>query len=224
MRDRRQNSSVPAETSPPVPSAAVSLPPEGDPSAQPPALPSHDTISSPAGGAAPDQTGPQSEGAIENFYQLLREGLLEDALLWMDEYQGTAPVQPSYRQWIESYFPYCGEWKLYQGDTSLIAYSGGLSESLSRIRSFVTMEGQTATIHLTDLGGKEYISLDSPLGETNFSLTTDRSRYYVRLNQLGHFTYLQYSGDRSDTPSSSCEYQTIVPAELPIQSPEQSSN
>ncbi|MBQ8075219.1 MAG: serine/threonine protein kinase [Oscillospiraceae bacterium] len=219
LRDRKQNTPVPSEPPLAVPSPLISTPPDG-PSDLPPVQPSSAPVSTPAGGGIPGQIGPQSEGAIETFYQLLREGKLDDALLWMDRYQSTAPVQPGYRQWIESYFPYCGEWKLYQGDTSLIAYSAGHSESLSRIRSFVTMEGQTATIHLTDPDGKEYISLDSPLGETNFSLTTDRSRYYVRINQLGHFTYLQYSGDRSDTPSSSCEYQTIAPEEIPVQSPQ----
>ena len=65
------------------------------------------------------------------------------------------------------------------------------------------------------MDGNEYVTLDSPLGETNFSLIADRSRYYVRLNQLGHFTYLRYSGDLSDTPASSCEYQAVIPADIP---------
>ena len=208
-RDTRKNSSAPPEVNPPIPSAAVSPPPDipGPATPVPPAPPS-DT---PGTG----QGEPRPDGLMEAFYQLLREGKLTDALDWMSEHEGSAPVQPSYRQWIEACLPFCGEWKLYQGDTSLIAYSAGITESLKNIRSYVTIEGQTVTIHLTDMDGNEYVTLDSPLGETNFSLIADRSRYYVRLNQLGHFTYLRYSGDLSDTPASSCEYQAVIPADIP---------
>ena len=208
-RDTRKNPSSPPEASPPVPSAAVNLPP-ADPGPATPVPPTH-PLETPALG----QGEPRSEGLMESFYQLLREGKLTEALDWMTEHEGSAPVQPTYRQWIEACLPFCGEWKLYQGDTSLIAYSAGITESLTGIRSFVTIEGQTVTIHLTDTNGNEYVTLDSPLGETNFSLIADRSRYYVRLNQLGHFTYLRYSGDLSDTPASSCEYQSVIPADAP---------
>lgn len=208
-RDTRKNSSAPPEVNPPIPSAAVSPPPDipGPATPVPPAPPSDTPVTG--------QGEPRSDGLMEAFYQLLREGKLTDALDWMSEHEGSAPVQPSYRQWIEACLPFCGEWKLYQGDTSLIAYSAGITESLKNIRSYVTIEGQTVTIHLTDINGNEYVTLDSPLGETNFSLIADRSRYYVRLNQLGHFTYLRYSGDLSDTPASSCEYQAVIPADIP---------
>ena len=208
-RDTRKNSSAPPEVNPPIPSAAVSPPPNipGPATPVPPAPPSDTPVTG--------QGEPRSDGLMETFYQLLREGKLTDALDWMSEHEGSAPVQPSYRQWIEACLPFCGEWKLYQGDTSLIAYSAGITESLKNIRSYVTIEGQTVTIHLTDVNGNEYVTLDSPLGETNFSLIADRSRYYVRLNQLGHFTYLRYSGDLSDTPASSCEYQAVIPADIP---------
>ena len=208
-RDTRKNSSAPPEVNPPIPSAAVSPPPNipGPATPVPPAPPSDTPVTG--------QGEPRSDGLMEAFYQLLREGKLTDALDWMSEHEGSAPVQPSYRQWIEACLPFCGEWKLYQGDTSLIAYSAGITESLKNILSYVTIEGQTVTIHLTDINGNEYVTLDSPLGETNFSLIADRSRYYVRLNQLGHFTYLRYSGDLSDTPASSCEYQAVIPADIP---------
>lgn len=208
-RDTRKNSSAPPEVNPPIPSAAVSPPPDipGPATPLPPAPPSDTPVTG--------QGEPRSDGLMEAFYQLLREGKLTDALDWMSEHKGSAPVQPSYRQWIEACLPFCGEWKLYQGDTSLIAYSAGITESLKNILSYVTIEGQTVTIHLTDINGNEYVTLDSPLGETNFSLIADRSRYYVRLNQLGHFTYLRYSGDLSDTPASSCEYQAVIPADIP---------
>ena len=208
-RDSRKNSSAPPEVNPPIPSAAVSPPPNipWPATPVPPAPPSDTPVTG--------QGEPRSDGLMEAFYQLLREGKLTDALDWMSEHEGSAPVQPSYRQWIEACLPFCGEWKLYQGDTSLIAYSAGITESLKNIRSYVTIEGQTVTIHLTDINGNEYVTLDSPLGETNFSLIADRSRYYVRLNQLGHFTYLRYSGDLSDTPASSCEYQAVIPADIP---------
>ena len=208
-RDTRKNSSAPPEVNPPIPSAAVSPPPNipGPATPLPPAPPSDTPVTG--------QGEPRSDGLMEAFYQLLREGKLTDALDWMSEHEGSAPVQPSYRQWIEACLPFCGEWKLYQGDTSLIAYSAGITESLKNILSYVTIEGQTVTIHLTDINGNEYVTLDSPLGETNFSLIADRSRYYVRLNQLGHFTYLRYSGDLSDTPASSCEYQAVIPADIP---------
>ena len=208
-RDTRKNSSAPPEVNPPIPSAAVSPPPDipGPVTPLPPAPPSDTPVTA--------QGEPRSDGLMEAFYQLLREGKLTDALDWMSEHEGSAPVQPSYRQWIEACLPFCGEWKLYQGDTSLIAYSAGITESLKNIRSYVTIEGQTVTIHLTDMDGNEYVTLDSPLGETNFSLIADRSRYYVRLNQLGHFTYLRYSGDLSETPASSCEYQAVIPADIP---------
>ena len=208
-RDTRKNSSAPPEVSTPIPSAAVSPPPDipGPATPLPPAPPSDTPVTG--------QGEPRSDGLMEAFYHLLREGKLTDALDWMSEHEGSAPVQPSYRQWIEACLPFCGEWKLYQGDTSLIAYSAGITESLKNIRSYVTIEGQTVTIHLTDMDGNEYVTLDSPLGETNFSLIADRSRYYVRLNQLGHFTYLRYSGDLSDTPASSCEYQAVIPADIP---------
>ena len=208
-RDSRENSSAPPEVNPPIPSAAVSPPPNipWPATPVPPAPPSDTPVTG--------QGEPRSDGLMEAFYQLLREGKLTDALDWMSEHEGSAPVQPSYRQWIEACLPFCGEWKLYQGDTSLIAYSAGITESLKNIRSYVTIEGQTVTIHLTDMDGNEYVTLDSPLGETNFSLIADRSRYYVRLNQLGHFTYLRYSGDLSDTPASSCEYQAVIPADIP---------
>ena len=208
-RDSRKNSSAPPEVNPPIPSAAVSPPPDipGPATPLPPAPPSDTPVTG--------QGEPRPDGLMEAFYQLLREGKLTDALDWMSEHEGSAPVQPSYRQWIEACLPFCGEWKLYQGDTSLIAYSAGITESLKNILSYVTIEGQTVTIHLTDMDGNEYVTLDSPLGETNFSLIADRSRYYVRLNQLGHFTYLRYSGDLSDTPASSCEYQAVIPADIP---------
>ena len=208
-RDSRKNSSAPPEVNPPIPSAAVSPPPNipGPATPVPPAPPSDTPVTG--------QGEPRPDGLMEAFYQLLREGKLTDALDWMSEHEGSAPVQPSYRQWIEACLPFCGEWKLYQGDTSLIAYSAGITESLKNILSYVTIEGQTVTIHLTDINGNEYVTLDSPLGETNFSLIADRSRYYVRLNQLGHFTYLRYSGDLSETPASSCEYQAVIPADIP---------
>ena len=146
-RDSRKNSSAPPEVNPPIPSAAVSPPPNipGPATPVPPAPPSDTPVTG--------QGEPRSDGLMEAFYQLLREGKLTDALDWMSEHEGSAPVQPSYRQWIEACLPFCGEWKLYQGDTSLIAYSAGITESLKNIRSYVTIEGQTVTIHLTDING-----------------------------------------------------------------------
>jgi hypothetical protein len=109
--------------------------------------------------------------------------------------------------YLEDYLPFCGKWKLYEGDQSLIAYSAGITfRNLDSIRTVVTIAGDTATIHISDTDGKEIISLDSPFGETNFVLGTDRSRYYVRLNQLGHCTYLRYDGDPGSVPVGSCEY------------------
>lgn len=200
-----QKGSIPPSASPTASLPGQTATASPSPAFEPSPLPGGETTAtSPSPAVTPS---PKPSETADTFYALLREGKLTEAADWLTEHAGT-PIAPSgYRKWIEDYLPFCGKWKLYEGDQSLIAYSAGITfRNLDSIRTVVTIAGDTATIHISDTDGKEIISLDSPFGETNFVLGTDRSRYYVRLNQLGHFTYLRYDGDPGSVPVGSCEY------------------
>ena len=143
------------------------------------------------------------------FYNYLREGKLRKALDWLNTYDDEIPNRDSYPEWLENYLKYCQTWELYQGDSSLISYSAGAGEvKITSFTPWITIDGDTATMHLEAEDGSFAVELTAALGETGFVLTNDDwSFYYVTINQVDHFIYMRYSNQGAVL--TSCEYKKL---------------
>lgn len=140
------------------------------------------------------------------FYALLKAGELKKALDWLNTFDDEIPDRDSYPEWIENYLNYCQSWELYQGDSGLIPYSAG-AEGV-RMMSFtpwITIDGDTATMHIEADDGSFSTELTADLGDTGFvAYNDDWSFYYVTINQVNHFIYMRYSNQGAVL--TSCEY------------------
>lgn len=140
------------------------------------------------------------------FYALLKAGELKKALDWLNTFDDEIPDRDSYPEWIENYLNYCQSWELYQGDSGLIPYSAG-AEGV-RMMSFtpwITIDGDTATMHIEADDGSFSTELTANLGDTGFvAYNDDWSFYYVTINQVNHFIYMRYSNQGAVL--TSCEY------------------
>lgn len=142
------------------------------------------------------------------FYQLLAAGKLNDAVRWLKTYDDEIPNREMYPEWVEEYNNFCGYWELVRGDSSLIPYSAGTDTTMGAINAYVTIEGDTAILHLDDPYGNYAAELTAELGNTDFSATVDDwSFYYGCINQMDYFVYIRYANaDRGGGVLSSCEY------------------
>lgn len=140
------------------------------------------------------------------FYTLLSSGELKKAQSWLNTYDDDIPGRDRYPELFELYEPFCGYWEVYQGDTTLIPFSVGIEmTTLSAFTTKVSIEGETAVLHIYDLEGFYNVDLTADLGAVDFKRTPDEwSFYYAVLNNAGRFSYLRYYN--SGGLASSCEY------------------
>ena len=141
----------------------------------------------------------------QEFYRLLREGELDEAVRWLHKYSNDISNSDQYIEWIGNLQELCSEWELAIGDSTLIPFSAG--EEYTRLELFettITVENDFASIHIIPEDYSYEVELKADFGKTQFSWETDSGIYYSYINQVGRLVYIRYS--QNGAVLSSCEY------------------
>lgn len=140
------------------------------------------------------------------FFALCREGDLYGAWDWLSAYEDEFENRDYYLQLLELYKPFCDNWALYSGDSTLISLTAGKAQPCLSFSTRVILDGETAVLRFSVSGGEEY-SLDftAELGETVFSNSDDGvHNYLAAISVVDHLAYMKYD---SSGLRSSCEYE-----------------
>jgi len=139
------------------------------------------------------------------FYELLRNGDLDKAVVWLNTYDDPVPEREYVSQWAELYAPWRRYWKLLGGDSTLIPFTIGIGEErLGEFSSKVCIEGNRAILCLEHTDGNYVVELECEAGNTDFSRVENGNYFYARLNNSDHFVYMWYL--ENGKMISSCEY------------------
>ena len=141
----------------------------------------------------------------QEFYRLLREGELDEALRWLHKYSNDISNSDQYIEWLGNLKELCSEWELAIGDSTLIPFSAG--KEYTRLEYFTTsiaIENNVATMHFVPDDQDYEVMLTAEFGETQFSDEPDGTVYYSYINQVGRLVYIRYS--QNGAVLSSCEY------------------
>ena len=140
------------------------------------------------------------------FFMLCSTGDLRAASQWLQAYQGEFPDRNTWQHYLDLYLPYCADWVLYLGDSTLIPFSVGQSFSCDVVSTRVILDGKTAILRLS-FGDSHSLTYDLPseLGETLF-INTESSQYgfMAAITNSERFAYMCYSDGKL---ISSCEYE-----------------
>ena len=145
------------------------------------------------------------------FYTLLREGKLEEGLEWLQTYDDEIPYREQFVGFVDLYRPYCGSWELFLGDSSLIPNSVGITDArVGTFTSGVSIEGDTAYLHLNAPDGGCSAVLSTELGKTDFKMSNDDWIYYYAIlnTNVNHLVYYMCYGTEWN-PATSCEYNAM---------------
>ena len=140
------------------------------------------------------------------FFMLCSTGDLHAASRWLNNYDGVFPDREIWENYLDIYLPYCADWKLYLGDSTLIPFSVGQSFSCMDASSRVLLEDNAAVLRISFGDGNSLTyDLPSELGETLF-INTESEQYgfMAAITNNERFAYMCYSDGKL---LSSCEYE-----------------
>ena len=139
-----------------------------------------------------------------DFFMLCSTGDLHAAQDWLYSFDGEFSDRDRWDWLLNLYLPYCGNWDLYLGDSSLLAFTVDQSFTALSVSSRVILTKDSATLRLNFGDGYAFnFDLPSNLGETLFISDLDTGYYMAALNN-GHFVYMRY--DKDWHILSSCDF------------------
>lgn len=129
-----------------------------------------------------------------DFYMLCSTGDLPAAKNWLDDYHGSFEDRDRWSELLNLYLPYCGDWVLYLGDSTLLSYTVGQSFPCMSVSSRVLLDQDTALLRLS-FGESNSVTFDLPsaLGETIFVNNEVPTGIYMAAINNGHFVYMMYN-------------------------------
>ena len=131
-----------------------------------------------------------------DFFMLCSTGELYAAQDWLRNFDGDFPDRDRWNWLLETYLPYCGQWDLYLGDSSLLSYTIGQSFTAMSVSTRVIMTRESAILRLNFGDGYGYsFDLPTELGETLFINTEMDNGFYMAALNNGHFVYMRYDQD-----------------------------
>ena len=132
-----------------------------------------------------------------DFFMLCSTGDLPAARNWLDSYHGDFEDRDHWSDILDLYLPYCGNWVLYLGDSTLLSYTIGQNFPCMSISSRVLLEEDSALLRLS-FGESNSVTFDLPstLGESLFiNGEVPTGIYMAAINNNGHLVYMLYNSD-----------------------------
>lgn len=138
-------------------------------------------------------TLPEITDYTREFYLLCENGKLEEALAWLQAYEGEFQDREQWETRLTLYIPYCSKWTLYSGDPTLLPRITGREGSCYGFRSLVVLRGESATLRLLIPGDAEYsLDLNPATGETDFFYSADGFRYFAFISSGGRLGIIKW--------------------------------
>lgn len=129
-----------------------------------------------------------------DFYMLCEAGDLAAASDWLVRYTGVFDGKDHWLQLLELYKPFCGDWRGFSGDFTLLPLTAGHDYACTSFNSRVLIVGDKATLRLlfTAGEGEYFVDLTADTGATNFLYELHGIFYLAQINSADHFAYLKY--------------------------------
>lgn len=148
----------------------------------------------------------------KEFFDLVKEGDLEEAAVWLRTYDDEFPEREEYSEYIELYLPYCGRWQLQGGDSTLVPATIWMEGKSNGFIAKVTFNSETATLILTGVDLEYTVALETKAGDTGFMTARSDSKYFfTTMNNMNRIAYIEYADNNKMI--SSVEYEVYTPDE-----------
>lgn len=141
------------------------------------------------------------------FFTLCENGDLAGAYEWLQAYEGEFENRENWLAGLEFYMPYCDEWELHLGDSTVIPLTIGRGDKCMSFRSRVLLTEDTVTLRLTDANGEYSIDLHAEPGSARFTIEEENVLYLCLINNYDHMAYFKYRN--GGILASSCEYSRV---------------
>ena len=145
----------------------------------------------------------------KDFYRLCADGDLAAAQGWLNAWGDEIKDRAVWQERLDHFLPYCGEWKVYSGDMSIIPYMAGREGFCYGFSTHVSIgEEENAVLHMVALDGEEEYGIDfSYLEDNDFFYNSDYEpfNFLMVINNTGRMSCLMYRTD-SGALLTSCEY------------------
>lgn len=129
------------------------------------------------------------------FFALCEAGDLPAARDWLDSYSGPFDDRELWRERLDLYLPFCGDWMLVEGDPTLLPMIGGSEENCMAVRCAVLLREDEAVLrlllHPEDTEGPEFIA---EMDADRFYLEQGDLRYMVLITDVGNLSVAKYTG------------------------------
>ena len=141
------------------------------------------------------------------FYMLCSTGDLLGAAEWLLSYKGDFPEREEWMNLLKLYLPYCQNWDLFLGDSSLLPFTVGQNFPCTAVSSRVLLTRDIAVIRLSFGTGNAFtFDLAAETGDVLFlNREMDSGNYVATINHVGHLIFTRYDGDFNSL--TSCEYE-----------------
>ncbi len=152
----------------------------------------------------PDKISAETD-YTRDFFMLCSTGDLHAAKNWLDNYHGSFPDRNHWSDLLDLYLPYCENWALYLGDSTLLAYTVNQGFQCMDVASKVILTQDEAILRLSFGDGySTTFDLPSNVGETLFINTDIDTGIAMAAINNGHFVYMLY--DQNWNIISSSDY------------------
>ena len=168
---------------------------------------SEDPVATPAEEPVQEASPEPEADPLAEYRMLCITGDIYGAYEWLTDYSGEFEDRDYWLETLGEYMPYCSEWALYSGDSTLLPLTSGYNESCMYCGSRVIVEEDgSATLRISVHGSEEFIvDLYQSPGEDRFYRSGDGYTYVAVINTASHLSYMKFNG--SGKLASSCEYE-----------------
>ena len=140
------------------------------------------------------------------FFTLCESGDIYGAYDWLTSYDGAFEDREAWLSDLELYMPYCADWDLYLGDSTVIPLTAERNEKCMSFHSRVLLRDGVATLRLSPPDGSYSVDLYADQGADRFfNDEFENAHYLVVITNAGHLSYLKYN--LQGKLASSCEYE-----------------
>lgn len=130
----------------------------------------------------------------DEFFALCQAGDLPAAKEWLDNYPGEFPERELWLERLDHYLPFCGDWELAEGDSTLLPLLADGEGRCVRVRCLVILDGEEAILRFLlneeDETGPE---LRAEMDELRFHLKDGDLYYLALLTNVGNLSVAKYT-------------------------------
>jgi len=153
----------------------------------------------------------------EEFFSYCETGELWTAAKWLLEHEEEFPDREMWENAIMLYLPFCGTWKVYYGDSTIVPTSAGTQIRIEKMKANARITREEAVLHLSDVDENLFaIELFAPFGELPFFVETEMEiwqgkgvntyDYTATITETGRLNYTRFIEGK---PTHNCEFVRI---------------